>query len=180
VRLWGSAAFVGGNIVAGLMLERFAPGEPDLADRLGADDVCRGLDSARPGRGKGKTARGELPWQSPKVLLRNPAFLAVALASAMIQSSHALYYGFSTVQWRAAGFDGTLIGALWAIGVLAEIALFAWSGRLPTPLRAAVWLATGGTGAILRWTAMAFDPRSCCWCRCSFCTAARLRQPILG
>jgi len=26
VRLWGSAAFVVGNIVAGAMLERFAPG----------------------------------------------------------------------------------------------------------------------------------------------------------
>ncbi len=52
------------------------------------------------------------------MLLRNPAFLAVALASAMIQSSHALYYGFSTVQWRAAGFDGTLIGALWSVGVV--------------------------------------------------------------
>jgi len=33
-----------------------------------------------------------------------------------------------------------------------------WSGRLPAPLRPAVWLAIGGAGAILRWGAMAFDP----------------------
>jgi PPP family 3-phenylpropionic acid transporter len=62
------------------------------------------------------------------------------------------------VEWRAAGFDGTLIGALWAIGVVAEIALFAWSGRLPAALRPAALLAIGGAGGVLRWAAMAFDP----------------------
>jgi len=105
-----------------------------------------------------RAAPVEPPAYSPKSLLSNPAFIAVALASATIQSSHALYYGFSTVEWRAAGFDGTLIGALWGIGVIAEIALFALSGRLPAPHRPAAWIAIGGAGAILRWTAMAFDP----------------------
>ena len=158
VRLWGSAAFVGGNIVAGAMLERFAPGNLIWLIVLALTMSAVASMALDPVEAKGRAAPAELPWQSPKVLLRNPAFLAVALASAMIQSSHALYYGFSTVQWRAAGFDGTLIGALWAIGVVAEIALFAWSGRLPAPLRPAALLAIGGAGAILRWTAMAFDP----------------------
>jgi PPP family 3-phenylpropionic acid transporter len=158
VRLWGSAAFVGGNIVAGAMLERFAPGNLIWLIVLALTMAAVASMALDPVVAKGKPAPAELPWQSSKVLLRNPAFLAVALASAMIQSSHALYYGFSAVQWRAAGIDGTLIGALWAVGVVAEIALFAWSGRLPAPLRPAVWLAVGGLGAILRWGAMAFDP----------------------
>jgi PPP family 3-phenylpropionic acid transporter len=95
---------------------------------------------------------------SPKILLRNPAFLAVLLASSMVQGSHALYYGFSTMQWRAEGLDGTLIGLLWGLGVLAEIVLFALSGRLPPWLSPTMLLAIGGLGAIVRWTAMAFDP----------------------
>ena len=53
----------------------------------------------------------------------------------MIQGSHALYYGFSTMDWRAVGLDGTLIGMLWGLGVAAEIVLFALSGRLPKALR---------------------------------------------
>ncbi len=91
-------------------------------------------------------------------MLRNPAFLAVVLASSMIQSSHALYYGFSTMDWRAGGLDGTVIGMLWGLGVAAEIVLFAFSGRLPKSLRPTTLLAIGGLGAIVRWTAMAFDP----------------------
>ena len=83
--------------------------------------------------GGGAAAAGA-PRPSPKTLLRNPVFLAVALASALIQSSHALYYGFSTLQWRAAGYDGALIGVLWGLGVAAEVALFAFSARLPKRL----------------------------------------------
>jgi PPP family 3-phenylpropionic acid transporter len=158
VRLWGSAAFVGGNVVAGLMLERFAAGGLIwlIVGALVLSVIAAvALDPIEPAA---KAAPAGPPAHSPKSLLTNPVFVAVALASAMIQSSHALYYGFSTVQWRAAGFDGTLIGVLWGIGVVAEIALFAVSGRLPSPHRPAAWIAIGGAGAVLRWTAMAFDP----------------------
>lgn len=158
VRLWGSAAFVGGNVAAGLMLERFAPGgliwliAGALVLSMVAAMVLDPVDPAA------KPAPAETTDQSPLSLLGDPVFIAIAVASATIQSSHALYYGFSTVQWRAAGFDGTLIGVLWGIGVIAEIALFALSGRLSAPERPAAWVAVGGAGAILRWTAMAFDP----------------------
>jgi PPP family 3-phenylpropionic acid transporter len=158
VRLWGSAAFVAGNVAAGLMLERFAPGGLIwliVAALVLSVIAAVALDPVDAGA---KPATAGTASHSAKSLLSNPTFIAVALASAAIQSSHALYYGFSTVQWRAAGFDGTLIGVLWGIGVIAEIALFALSGRLPAPHRPAAWMAIGGAGAILRWTAMAFDP----------------------
>jgi PPP family 3-phenylpropionic acid transporter len=158
VRLWGSAAFVAGNVAAGLMLERFAPGGLIwlIVGALVLSVIAAvALD---PVDAPAKSAPAGTAPHSAKSLLSNRTFIAVALASAAIQSSHALYYGFSTVQWRAAGFDGTLIGVLWGIGVVAEIALFALSGRLPAPHRPATWMAIGGVGAILRWTAMAFDP----------------------
>ena len=88
---------------------------------------------ARPAGRSGETPR------RPRVLLRDPSFLAVAAAASLIQGSHALYYGFSTIDWQAAGYGGGTIGVLWALGVLAEIVLFALSARLPaafTPDRA--------------------------------------------
>jgi MFS transporter, PPP family, 3-phenylpropionic acid transporter len=42
--------------------------------------------------------------------------------------------------------------------VLAEIALFAASARLMTRLRPLDLIGVGAVGAVLRWTAMAFDP----------------------
>jgi PPP family 3-phenylpropionic acid transporter len=56
------------------------------------------------------------------------------------------------------GLDGTTIGLLWAIGVAAEILLFAVSGRVIAKVGAVEMILIGGTGAVLRWTAMAFDP----------------------
>jgi PPP family 3-phenylpropionic acid transporter len=91
-------------------------------------------------------------------LLRRPGFIAVAVAAGLIQASHAVYYGFSTLDWSAAGLDGTAVGMLWALGVVAEITLFALSGRLPPALGPAALLLLGAVGAVVRWTVMAFDP----------------------
>ncbi len=157
VRLWGSVAFIAGNVGAGFLLERMAPGHliwlivSALSVVVIAASMLTPLETIpRP--------VSTTPAASPKTLLRNPAFLAVVLASSMVQGSHAFYYGFSTIQWRAEGFDGRLIGLLWGLGVFAEIVLFALSVRLPKSLPPTALLAIGGVGAIIRWTAMAFDP----------------------
>src|SRR5207247_4275206 len=95
-------------------------------------------------------------WSSAQGLLRDRGFLAVAAGAGLIQASHAIYYGFATLDWRAAGLGGGEIGALWALAVVAEIALFAVSGRLP--LAPTTLLMIGAAGAAVRWVAMAFAP----------------------
>ncbi len=82
----------------------------------------------------------------------------MAAAASLIQGSHALYYSFSTIDWQAAGYGGGTIGVLWALGVLAEIVLFALSARLPAAFTPSVLILIGGAGALVRWTAMALDP----------------------
>jgi MFS transporter, PPP family, 3-phenylpropionic acid transporter len=157
VRLWGSVAFIAGNVGAGFLLGFIAPGHliwlivAALAVSVAAAVALLPLHA---GGAPAPAAVMHSPW----TLLRNPAFLAVALASSTIQGSHALFYGFSTLEWRAAGYGGTLIGALWGIGVLAEVVLFAASARLPGTLRPTALMAIGGLGAMIRWTAMAFAP----------------------
>jgi PPP family 3-phenylpropionic acid transporter len=95
---------------------------------------------------------------APARRLFTPAFIAVAGAASLVQASHAVYYGFSTIDWKAAGLDGTAVGVLWAIGVLAEIVLFAFAGRLPAAISPTMLLIIGAVGAAVRWTAMAFNP----------------------
>jgi PPP family 3-phenylpropionic acid transporter len=89
---------------------------------------------------------------------RAPRFAAVVMAASLIQSSHAVYYGFSTITWKAAGFDGVTIGALWALGVIAEIVLFALASRLPPAFGPIQLIVLGGLGATIRWVGLAFDP----------------------
>jgi PPP family 3-phenylpropionic acid transporter len=62
------------------------------------------------------------------------------------------------VHWQALGYSGNAIGALWAIGVIAEIVLFAFSGAAVRAAGAVLLIVAGAAAGALRWTLMAFDP----------------------
>jgi PPP family 3-phenylpropionic acid transporter len=153
VRLWGSAAFILGTFAAGIAADLIAPRH--LIWLIVAACVLNAAAafSLEPVAGS--------PHASPELsaarrpLLRDPSFIAVLAAASLIQSSHAVYYGFSSLEWSRAGLDGTTIAALWALGVIAEIVLFAFSARLPGPR---TLLLIGAGGALMRWAAMALDP----------------------
>jgi PPP family 3-phenylpropionic acid transporter len=156
VRLWGSVTFIVANMGGGLLLAR-----------LGAADViwavvaaltltaaaALALDPLAPDTNEGADERGR-----GGSLWRAPGFLAVVLGASLIQASHAVMYGFATLQWSARGIPGPAIGGLWAIGVIAEVALFALSSRVVGWFGAVGMIMLGGAGGVVRWTAMAFDP----------------------
>jgi len=156
VRLWGSFAFILGNFAAGFAAD-IMPAQHLIwlmvaASALVALAACELAPLAR-----------SVPEEDGKALLhqtllRDPAFIFVLAAASLIQASHAVFYGFSAVQWQAAGLDGTIIAALWAIGVAAEILLFAVQARLPPFFTPTVLLMTGALGGTLRWLGMATDP----------------------
>jgi PPP family 3-phenylpropionic acid transporter len=85
-------------------------------------------------------------------LLRAPPFLLFLLAASLIQCSHAVYYGFSTLHWRAAGIGDATIGALWAVGVIAEVVLFAFSGVIVRKVGVVPLLLAAATAGVARWT----------------------------
>ncbi|MET0536366.1 MAG: MFS transporter [Xanthobacteraceae bacterium] len=152
VRLWGSAAFIFATLGGGAFLDLFA-----------SRDLIWLVVAATFATAAAAGALSPLPVHSGRAIsrnqgppLRDPRLFWIAIAAGLVQGSHAIYYGFSTIAWQAAGFSGPSIGGLWSIGVLAEIALFACSARwTESPLRL---LFAGAAGAVVRWTAMALDP----------------------
>lgn len=159
VRLWGSATFILGSMIAGFAVD-LIPAR-DLIWLLAAASLLTA--AAAQGLAPLHVAPPASATPAPRTgLLRDPTFIAVLTAASLIQSSHAVYYGFSALQWRADGLDGTAIAGLWALGVVAEIVLFALQGRLPKIATPPVLMVVGGLGAALRWTAMALDP-SAAW-----------------
>jgi len=75
-------------------------------------------------------------------------------SASLIQASHAVYYGFSTLHWRANGLDEITIGFLWAEGVIAEILLFAIAGKYIDRIGPVKFLIIGGIGGIIRWSTL--------------------------
>jgi PPP family 3-phenylpropionic acid transporter len=154
VRLWGSVAFILGTFLAGYAVDALPAHDliwlivAALALSTLAAVAIEPMDFAPRTPSVGLTRR----------LLTDPAFLAVTAASGLIQGSHAVYYGFSALDWSKAGLDGTVIAMLWGLGVFVEIALFAAQGRLPRAVTPVALMIAGGAGGALRWLAMAFGP----------------------
>jgi PPP family 3-phenylpropionic acid transporter len=76
-------------------------------------------------------------------------------AAGCVQASHAVYYGFSTLHWQAYGHSETVVGLLWAEGVIAEIILFGTAAPLVRRLGPERLLALAGLAGIVRWSALA-------------------------
>jgi PPP family 3-phenylpropionic acid transporter len=156
VRLWGSVAFVAANLAGGFLLDVLAPGNLIWLIFAGNGLVVLVATVLVP------LPRDDPPAQAGTAAshghLRQPRFLAIMAAGSLIQASHAVYYGFSTLDWTRHGFDGKTIGVLWALGVIAEIILFACATRLPPAVGPIALMLIGATGAIVRWIATAFDP----------------------
>jgi len=156
VRLWGSAAYIAANIGGGILLNVIAP--VDIIWLIAGAVVAMSVASlalAPMGFDAAPTHHATSPAGRP---YRLTGVLTIAIAASLIQGSHAVYYGFSTLDWSAKGLGGALIGALWALGVAAEIVLFAISARLPSRICPTTLLAMGAGGAMLRWAGMAFGP----------------------
>ncbi len=153
LRLWGSAAFVVGALSCGLFIDVIAPER--LIWIIAATAGLSALASL-----------GLQPLDGPKIsepghrsagaLLRDGGFLAIIVASALIQGSHAAYYIFASIVWKQAGFGGLTIAMLWSLGVLAEIVLFALSPRFTLP--SAVLVVIGALSAVARWVITAQQP----------------------
>jgi PPP family 3-phenylpropionic acid transporter len=153
LRLWGSAAFVVGALACGLLVDVIAAKHLIwvivAVAALGAL-VSLGLQPLEvantvPVATAGATA-----------LLRDSGFLAIIVAAALIQGSHAAYYTFASIAWQNAGLGGLTIAGLWALGVIAEIAVFALSPRFT--LSPAVLVIIAGLSAVARWLITAQEP----------------------
>ncbi len=153
IRLWGSVAYIGGVLVAGFVAATIAPAHLiwmivaitalSAVSALTLEPLpILWVPSAE------RTASGGL--------IRQKGFIAILVAAALIQGSHAAYYSFSSIAWQAEGFGSTTISVLWSLCVVAEIALFAWSPRLR--LASSSLIIIGGVGAALRWVVTGLEP----------------------
>jgi PPP family 3-phenylpropionic acid transporter len=152
VRLWGSIAFIVASVGIGAILTAAPKGAILLAIIVGFVAIFASTLVAPqpPPAPRPAAARG-----GGLDLLRRPAFLLFLATTGAVHASHATYYTFGSLHWTSAGHSETVIGLLWAEGVLAEVALFFIGRRLTEIFRPSWLLAIGGAAAALRWTVLA-------------------------
>jgi PPP family 3-phenylpropionic acid transporter len=152
IRLWGSVTFILGTAGIGWWIE----GRPAqglvwiIAGGMALVAISCALAPERPATRASKSAAAGLFG-----LFVTPWFLLFLLASALINTSHAVLYGFASLHWRDLGHGETMIGLFWAIGVVAEIGLFAVAGRYRDKLGAVPLLMLAALGGAVRWPLLA-------------------------
>jgi len=162
VKRWNSITFAVANVASGFAVSRFglvvlAPWlAVSLALAFGA--VCF-LPPPPPRRAPGQFGiKLRATLAEAHELIKSHAFLVFLFAASLAQGSHAFYYGYGGLHWRALGYSGALIGMIWPLGVLAEAALFSVSLRVLRSLGTTRLLLFGAAACMVRWTILAFDP----------------------
>ncbi|WP_200372015.1 MFS transporter [Rhodovibrio salinarum] len=151
LRLWGSLAFILGVLGVGDLLTRL-DGEAVLygvmAGLVLVTIASRLLPPGLQSRARG--ARAPL-----SALLGQGRFLLFLAIGALLQASHAVYYGFSAVHWQAAGLSPTAVGWLWSEGVIAEVLLFACGTALVARVGPIGLLSLAALAGVVRWSVLA-------------------------
>lgn len=163
MRLWGSITFIVANFVGGIAIEAWGGGfalwmigVAALATIAAAGALPRpSLPTAR-----SAPLPGPFDWRrtSPARLLGSRLFILFLIAIGCTHGAHATFYTFGALHWQAQGLSAAWVGTLWAIGVFAEVLLFAFSAPVVQRFTPAQMIVAGAAASIVRWGAMAFDP----------------------
>jgi len=98
--------------------------------------------------------------ESLLTVLRRPAIVAFFVAVFLMQMSHGPYYAFYSIFMEGHGYSKTLIGQLWALGVLAEVGLFVVMHHLLQRWGARKVLIASLVLAAVRWLMIGYLPES--------------------
>jgi PPP family 3-phenylpropionic acid transporter len=147
IRVWGSIGFIVTVIVLGRLIEW--RGAEILLPSVLVIFVAIWLSTLLV---RDPDPEPHPPDQQPLTqLLRQPAIIGFFLAVFLMQASHGPYYAFYSIYMTDHGYSETLIGQLWAFGVLAEVGLFVVMHHLLERFGARRVLVFSLLAAALRW-----------------------------
>ncbi|EJV9424082.1 3-phenylpropionate MFS transporter [Vibrio vulnificus] len=149
-RLWGSIAFIAGSTVVGYLISLYGT---DMILYTALVGVFISLLLSMRSANVMPVTRSEHHSERPKLtqLLTDGPVVKFLLLAALIQGSHAAYYSFSAIYWQQAGHSEEIIGYLWSLGVVSEVAVFALSKRLFAGWSLRALFVAASIGVMSRW-----------------------------
>ncbi len=161
MRLWGSITFIIANFVGGVAIEAWGGSFALWMIGCAAVATIAAAHALPPPPVTARAAATQRPsWRtsSPARLLQSRLFILFLIAIGCTHGAHATFYTFGALHWQAQGLPAAWVGALWAIGVLAEVVLFALSAPVVRRFGPAQLIVAGAGASVVRWGVMAFDP----------------------
>ncbi|KJY84196.1 MFS transporter [Vibrio galatheae] len=149
-RLWGSIAFIAGSTVVGFLAAQYGS---DMILFTALAGVTAALVFSMRNINPMPVTMDDENTERPKLadMLRERPVIKFLVLVSLIQGSHAAYYSFSSIYWKEAGYSEDIIGYLWSLGVVAEVAIFAFSKRLFSGWTLRALFAVAALGVVVRW-----------------------------
>lgn len=152
IRLWGSIGFILAVAILGALLERFGT---DLLPWV-ILAVMLGIwlfSLSVPERAAGHLELVHEPFID---VLRQPKVIALLLICFLVQVSHGPYYTFYSIYLEEFDYQRTVIGGLWALGVIAEVVVFLFMHRLVSNYSLRFLMLASLILTTLRWLLIGF------------------------
>lgn len=168
MRLWGSITFVASGFAGGWLIDHMGAEEAVMGCILIGVLATAAFAWLLPERAKitpagagtpsasGRQSSGGL--KEARKLVGSPVFLAFLVAAGSAQGAHGMFYAFGALALQAQGISTAWVGTLWAIAIVGEVALFAYSGSVVRRWGPVTLMIGATTAAILRWSAMSLSP----------------------
>ncbi len=153
MRLWGSVSFLLCSLAGGWLI-RAGPAETAvwlmIAGAVLMLLACLWLPDHR------IQSSGRGGFAAVRALLKLPGFIVTLLVAATLMASHAALYSMATLHWLSLGHSLPVIGALWSIGVVAEILVFYFAPQLNRRFSPWSLMLIAAAVGVIRWSTTAF------------------------
>ena len=156
VRLWGSVGFIVAVVALGAIVDARGPWWvlPALLVLMGGIWIASLLLPDTP------SAHAAVDAGRFRHALRRPEVIAFLAAGVLMQAGHGPYYTFYSIYLESAGYTKSVIGLLWAFGVICEIVVFLFMTRIFAVANVRRVLLLSFALASLRWLMIGFFPES--------------------
>ena len=125
IRLWGSIGFIFTVTTLGIVFEKISIDLMPIALIITMTGIWI-MSLSVPESSDYNLTHKQLPLRD---ILKQPAILAFFTVCFLVILSHGPYYTFYSIYLEQNGYSRTLIGQLWALGVLAEVIVFIFMHR---------------------------------------------------
>jgi len=148
IRIWGSIGFVAFVFILGIIFDYVSVEYLPVAMLilLGAIFVSSTTIKGRELTHEHEESHGFM------ALVKRPEVIGFLSAAFLMQVSHGAYYTFFSLFLEETGYSKTLIGSLWAVGVVAEVLIFLVAHKLFARVSYKLVLVSSLLIAALRWS----------------------------
>lgn len=120
IRMWGSLGFIVASVLLGFFID-YAGIRSLLWFLLGVQTLLFALSFNLPDAKIASHAQDHFSiWQ----VIKQPNVVALLVGCALMVTAHGVLYNFYSIYLSEHGYDKSMIGLLWAVGVIGEIGVF--------------------------------------------------------